>query len=140
MSRVVNTNSPGKERNQLMRTAAELLRRLSQKPDVDDEAKDMMALLVFCLRQIDAGIESSAEAWEKRDYWIKAEQLRQRWAWAGKSAADLQAVVQNESWEQMPVVMTDLFPHFADIKVTKFTRDAKMWAGAYNRLRAEFDD
>ena len=81
MGRVVNTNNPGKVRNQLMRTSAELLRHLSQKTELDNEAKDMAARLVFCLREIEDGIESSAMAWEKRDYWVKAEQLRQRWAW-----------------------------------------------------------
>ena len=33
MSRVINTDGPGKRRNQLMRTCAELLRRLSQKQE-----------------------------------------------------------------------------------------------------------
>jgi hypothetical protein len=74
MGRVVNTNNPGKIRSQLMRTSAELLRHLSQKTEVDDEVRDMVAQLVFCLRGIEEGIESSAEAWERRDYWLKAEQ------------------------------------------------------------------
>ena len=54
MGRVVNTNNPGKIRNQLMRTSAELLRHLSQKSEMDDEAKDMVARLMFCLRAIEA--------------------------------------------------------------------------------------
>ncbi len=135
MSRVINTNSPGKVRNQMMRTAAELLRRLSQKTDVDADAKDMAAMLVFCLREIEDGIDASAEAWEKRDYWIKAEQLRQRWAWTRKAAGELEAIVRHDAWEKLPVVMADLLPYFADIKVTKFTRDPSVWHGAFDRLR-----
>ncbi len=89
MSRVVNVDSTGKNRNRLMRTAAELLRHLSQKADLDGEAKDMAAHLIYCLRGIDDGIEASAMVWEKRDYWLKADQLRQRWAWAGNASASL---------------------------------------------------
>lgn len=134
MSRVVNPNNPGKVRNQLMRTAAELLRHLSQKKELDDDAKDMAAMLVFCLREIDDGIEASAIAWERRDYWVKAEQLRQRWVWAGNASARLENVIRNESWDTLPGIMVNLFEHFADIKITKLTRDPAEWQGAYQRL------
>ncbi len=46
MGRVINTDSTGKRRNQNMRTAAEILRRLSQKSAVDEDVKDMVAMLV----------------------------------------------------------------------------------------------
>ena len=139
MGRVVNVNNPAKQRNQLMRTAAELLRHLSQKQELDDEAMDMAALLVYCLREIDDGIEASAQAWEKRDYWIKAEQLRQRWVWTGNASARLENLIRSEAWERLPTVLVELFPHFSDIKITKFTRNASEWEGAYERLRDEFN-
>ncbi len=135
MSRVVNPNSTGKARNQLMRTAAELLRHLSQKRAVDDEAKDMVAMLAFCLRGIEEGIEKSAQVWEKRDYWIKAERLRQRWSWAGEAATALERIVHEEDWEALPQVMATLLPHFSEIKILRFTRDPSTWRGAYRRLR-----
>ena len=140
MGRVVNTNNPSKIRNQLMRTSAELLRHLSQKTELDGEAKDMAARLMFCLRDIEDGIESSALAWEKRDYWIKAEQLRQRWVWAGNGSARLESLIRQESWENMPVVMAELFAHFTDIKITKFTRHASEWNGSYQAFLDEKKD
>ncbi|MBN1564503.1 MAG: hypothetical protein JXA10_11730 [Anaerolineae bacterium] len=140
MGRVINTNNPGKVRNQLMRTSAELLRHLSQKSDLDDDAKDMAAQLMFCLRDIDDGIEASALSWEKRDYWVKAEQLRQRWVWAGNGSARLESVIRQQAWETLPVVMADLFVHFAEIKITKFTRDASEWKGAYQQFLDELKD
>jgi hypothetical protein len=138
MSRVVNTNNPGKTRSRWMRLSAELLRRLSQKAELDGDAKDMAAQLVYCLREIDDGIEASAAVWEKRDYWIKAEQLRQRWAWAGNAAASLERVVRDDAWDSLPGMMVALFAHFGDIKVTKFMRDSSEWRGAYQRLKDEF--
>ena len=122
-----------------MRTAAELLRHLSQKQALDDEAKDMAAALVFCLRDIDDGIEASADAWEKRDYWIKAEQLRQRWAWTGTAAGRLEMMIRTGTWEAMPEILAALFEHFSDIKITKFTRKSSAWDGAYEQLLAEFE-
>lgn len=139
MSRVVNTNSPGKVRNQYMRTAAELLRHLSQKTALDDEVKDMAAELVYCLRAVDDGIEASAEVWEKRDYWIKAEQLRQRWVWTGAASSRLENMIRTGAWESMPGILASMVEHFADIKITKFTRKPSEWAGAYQELLADLE-
>lgn len=137
MSRVVNLDGPGKARNQLMRTSAEVIRHLSQKTELDEEACDMAALLVYCLREIDAGIDDSALAWEKRDYWVKAEQFRARWAWAGKAAAELSVVVLRGAWEQLPMILARLLPYFTEIKIVKMTRNSSLWRGAYQRLLHE---
>jgi hypothetical protein len=137
MGRVINTDSPGKRRNQNMRTSAEILRRLSQKNGVDDDVMDMVALLMFVLRDIDNGIDESAAAWEKRDYWIKAEEFRQRWHWAGENAAAVEKLLRDNAWQQLPEVMLRLLPHFADIKITKFTRKESLWDGCYARFREE---
>jgi hypothetical protein len=137
MGRVINTDSTGKQRNQLMRTIAEILRHLSQKKEIDRDVKDMAALLVYCLREVEAGIDQSATAWEKRDYWMKAEELRQRWYWVGDVADQMRAMIYSENWHLMPDMMMKLLPHVADIKVTKLTRSEAMWEGAYERLLRE---
>src|SRR5205085_6983516 len=133
-SRVVNIDSVGKARNQYMRTAAEVMRRLSQKPDFDDEAKDMVACLVYCFRSIEDGIEEAMVAWEKRNYWNKVEQFRMQWTWVGQAAANLENVIRNDSWEQLPLQLGGLFEHFSDITINKFTRNADAWNGAYDKL------
>ena len=75
MGRLVTIDGTGTERNRLRRTIAEALRLLAQKAELDDEARDLTALIVFSLRQIAAGVETSAAAWEKRDYYMKAEEF-----------------------------------------------------------------
>ena len=137
MSRVINTDSTGKQRNQIMRTGAEILRRLSQKTAIDAEVKDMLATLVYCFREIEEGIDQSAQAWEKRDYWVKAEELRQRWSWPGDVADQIQAMIFKEDWNMLPPLMVKLLPRFADIKITKLTRDETLWQGTYERLMKE---
>src|SRR5712691_6294127 len=113
MSRVVNTDSVGQARNQHMRTAAEVIRRLSQKAELDDEVKDMAALLVFCFRDIEDGIEEAMVAWEKRNYWNKVEQFRQQWTWVGRASANLERVIRTNAWDQLPAHLAGLFEHFS---------------------------
>ncbi len=120
-----------------MRTVAEILRRLSQKEEADASVRDMAAMLVYCLREIDETIDESVRAWEKRDYWIKVEEFRQRWRWAGQMADELLAMVVNDEWDSLPAMMMKLLPHFADIKVIKLTRKESLWEGAYDRLLRE---
>lgn len=137
MSRVIQTDSTGKNRSRLMRTCAELLRHLSTKPAMDEESRDMLACIVYSLREIDEGIDESASVWEKRDYWMKAEKLRQRWYWVGAKADALDALIRNEEWHRMPEMMVSLLPYFADVKVTRLTRTPDVWEGAYERLLKE---
>jgi hypothetical protein len=139
MSRVINTNSSGKRRNQHMRTVAELLRHLSQKQEIDQEAKNMMALLVLVLREIADGIEDSTLAWEKRNYWIKIEEFRNNWRWAGETAAQLETIIINEEWHNLPTMLVKLLPYVNDITVVKFTRSKAIWQGCYDKLLDERD-
>lgn len=131
MGRVVNTDSTGKQRNQLRRTIAEMLRHLSQKSSIDAEAKDMLATIVLCLREINDGIDGSTVAWEKRDYWMKAETFRREWQWVTEFESKLTTTLRAEDWDAIPEIMLKLFPHFSDINVVKFTRDSETWQHNY---------
>ncbi len=137
MSRVIHTNSPSKRRNRDRRTIAELLRRLSQKSEIDDDAKNMSATILFALRSIREGVDQTAAAWEKRDYWMKAERFLRQWDWIAEIAANIEDVIRNDAWDLMPELLVDLFPHFADIQVKSMTRKPSEWDGAYQRLMAE---
>ena len=101
---------------------------------IDDETKDMLALLVFTLRDIANGIEESTLAWEKRNYWIKVEEFRNAWRWASELTGELEYMVVNGEWHTLPSLMVSLFPYYSDIKIIKFTRDSSLWQGCYNAL------
>lgn len=137
MSRVVNTNSPGKRRNHHMRSCAELLRHLSQKAEMDDEARDMVAALVVSLRGIDSTIDEAVEAWEKRGYWIKTEQFRHEWVWVGMAGDELAALLRQNDWEKIITAMTKLLPHFASMNINKLMRKPDLWEGEYARFIGE---
>lgn len=137
MARVINTNSPGKRRKAHMRTIAEILRQLGQKTALDDSSKDMVAAVIYNLRAIDATVEESVVAWEKRGYWKKADDFQQKWWWSSLSAIALEKLVRSDNWEQVPEAIFKLFPHFSDIKVNKLTRDPNNWIGLYSKLMRE---
>ncbi len=137
MARIIRTGkTPAKERNAHMRTCAELLRLLAEKDYFDDEAKDMVALFVFSLRGIYATIEGSADVWDERNYWKRAEALRNDWRWSKKAADTLETLIRQEEWRKIPDIMIELFPRFQKVNVVTITRNADHWCGALKALLA----
>jgi hypothetical protein len=134
MSRIISTDGPGKARHHHRRTIAEAMRRLSRKPRFDDEAKDLSAAIVFSLLEIADSVDRTTEAWEKRDYYMKAERFREQWRWVEPLTDELSAVLYEARWQELPGVLAGLAPHFADIRVKKLTRNPGAWKGAYARF------
>jgi hypothetical protein len=126
--------TPNQQRNSLRRAIAEVLRRMSGKPSVDAEVKDMVAFIVIALREMAASVDKSATAWEKRDYYLKADAFRRDWAWVESAANRLHATLREERWADLPVELAQLAPQFADVRVIQLTRPATLWQGCYARL------
>ena len=137
MGRLVNLDSTSTERQRLRRTVAEALNRLMAKRELDDEARDLAALIVLALRQIGEGVERSASVWDKRHYYIKADRLRADYAWTQRSAERMASLIRVGDWVRLPVVLADLAPRFADVHVAKLTRSPNLWRGAYRKLVEE---
>lgn len=137
MSRVISLDSPRKQRNHHRRTIAEALRRLTQKNRMDEEAKDLAALIVFALRGIAEGVEQTTVAWEKRNYYLKADRFRMEWEWANKAADELARLIRAEQWHLLPPVLGALLPRFSDVTVNKLVRPTSLWQGCYQRLLDE---
>ncbi len=136
MGRIIATGeTPAKRRHAHMRSCAEVLRLLAQRSGFDDEARDMTAFLVFNLRGIYETIEESARAWDDRDYWRKAEALRETWRWSRTAADELEALILADRWSAVPPLLLDLVPRFNGITVNAITRDADWWCGALRALR-----
>ncbi len=136
MSRVVNVDSVGTQRQRHRRTIAEALRRLMSKTELDEEARDLAALIVFSLREIDQGIEQTTAAWEKRDYYLKADRFAQEWQWVTPAADELERVIRQGTWELLPASLARLMPHFSDITIGRMVRSKSLWQGCYERLVA----
>lgn len=137
MSRVINVNSPGKRRSHARRTIAEVLRHLMLKREIDQEAKDMAALVVSSLREIAETVEATASAWEARDYFSKADRFRLEWEWVTPTADRLERVILQDRWDELPRELATLAPRFADVSVSKMTRAPSEWRGHYAELAGE---
>lgn len=95
----------------------------------------MAAFLVFNLRGIYQTIDESAHAWDERNYWKKAENLREKWRWSRTAARELEKLILENRWSDVPSLLLELVPHFSSVTVTSITRDSDWWVGALRALK-----
>jgi hypothetical protein len=140
MGRIIHAgDTPAKRRRAYIRSCAEVLRQLATRPVFGAEEQDMVAFLVFCLRGIYETIDASANSWDDRNYWRKAERLRAKWSWSRQAAAELEECILGDRWSQVPDVLVTIVPHFVDVSVKSQKRDADWWMGACAALKRERD-
>jgi hypothetical protein len=135
MSRITYIDgTPTQQRNAIRRTIAEILRRLTEKKAVDADTKDMLSFIVYGLRSMDQSIDSSASAWEKRDYYVKADQLRREWLWLPDTANRLDVMIRSGDWATMPIELAGLASRFSDVRISTLTKSPALWQSAYKKL------
>jgi hypothetical protein len=137
MSRVINPESTGKIRTQLIKGIVLSIRELARQTDTGNETKDIAAFIALALKSISEGIDTSVTAWEKRDYWIKADKFRMEWLWTGPAAEKMRNAVLSEDWATIASVSAQIAQRFSKIQVSDNHRLGRPWVGSYNQLAAK---
>lgn len=135
MGRVINPETAGKERTQLSRAAVLALRELMQQPEPNNTSRDLAAFIALALQAIYETIDSSVTAWEKRGYWVKADQFRMEWAWSGQISENLRKALLAEDWDAIIQNTIKVAQKLNNIKLPQRNRLGTPWVGAYEQLR-----
>lgn len=131
---MINPDSVGKERTRLTKSIVLCIRELAKQSTVTSETKDQAAFIALALQAIADGIDVSVAAWEKRDYWVKADKFRMEWMWAGQYAAKMKAAVLSDDWGTIAALMPMIAQKFSRIAVSDHHRLGKPWTSAYKLL------
>ena len=134
MSRVINPDSAGKERTRLTKAIVVAIRELARQAEPNAEARDLAAFIALALQTIAAGIDVSVAAWEKRDYWVKADRFRMDWAWAGQVGEKMKAAVLNDDWGNVAMLSAQIAQKLQKVKVSENHRMGSPWVGAWEKL------
>jgi hypothetical protein len=134
---LIKLDGVGKQRDRLLKGVVLALRELATRNEVDDEARDLAAFIALALNEVHATIDVTCQAWEKRDYWLKADQFRREWAWAGRAAEKMERVVLGDQWPDLPALMAELSRHLEKVRLPKRNTLGRPWLGAYAELREQ---
>jgi hypothetical protein len=136
LGRVINPEGAGKERTQLLRSVVLALRELMQQNTADNKTRDLAAYIALALQAINETVEVSVAAWEKRDYWLKADRFRMEWAWAGRLGENMRKAVLADNWPLVAETAAAVAEKVKKIEVPKRHGLGTPWAGAWDRLQA----
>jgi hypothetical protein len=134
LSRLINTDSVGKERTRLSKSIVLCIRELAKQKQVTDDAKDQASFIALALQAISDGIDASVAAWEKRDYWVKADRFRMDWMWAGQYAIKMKEAILSDDWATIAMLMPKIAEKFNKIEVSDNHRLGTPWSSAYKLL------
>ena len=134
MSRLINPDSAGKDRPRLSKAIVLSIRELAKQKDITSETKDLAAFIALALQSISEGIDASVVAWEKRDYWVKADRFRMEWMWTGQYAEKMKTAVLQDDWATIAMLMPQIAQKFSKVAVSDKHRLGKPWVGAYRQL------
>ena len=134
MSRLINPDSAGKDRTRLSKAIVLSIRELAKQQDITSETKDLAAFIALALQSISEGIDASVVAWEKRDYWVKADRFRMEWMWTGQYAEKMKTAVLKDDWATIAMLMPQIAQKFSKVAVSDKHRLGKPWVDAYRQL------
>jgi len=134
LSRVINPDSVGKERTRLIKSIVLCIRELAKQAKVTTETKDMASFIALALQSISDGVDVSVAAWEKRDYWVKADKFRMEWMWTGQFAERMKTAVLSDDWATIASLMPQIASKLNKVEVSDNHRLGKPWENAYALL------
>ncbi len=134
MSRVIKPGSASKERILLEKGIILAIRELSTQAGMNNTTRDLLAYIALSLKAIGETIEASVAAWEKRDYWIKADRYRMEWSWANSLGEEMQRAILDEDWARVVQITAQVTQKLSKIKIGTRNRLGTPWTGSYQKL------
>jgi hypothetical protein len=132
---VINPDSAGKERTRLTKGVVLAIRELAHQSEPGAESRDLAAFIAIALAIISETIDVSVVAWEKRDYWVKADKFRMEWAWSGQYSEKMNKAVLNNDWGSVAQVAALTAQKLSKVTVPPGHRLGRPWVGAWNELQ-----
>lgn len=134
---IKNQESGTTLRNRLSRGIILAIRLLMEQGAPDDDSLDKIAFVVLALNKIAESVDASATAWEKRDYWVKADAFRMEWEWVLGSSERLKGALLAKDWAQIASELIVVGQKLNKVQISPKNRIGEPWIGAYAALRKQ---
>jgi hypothetical protein len=131
MGRVVRQESAARKREKLIRAIAHTLRQSQLRKPSEPELYDMLAFINLALEEICVSIDDTTAAWEKRDYWLKADRFRRQWQWTATGAENLRRALELGDISLSIDAITQFMPQLIEVKIGPRIEKTTPWEHAY---------
>ena len=134
MSNIISTNTPGKNRNRLTKAVVISIRELMRQSEQNKKSRDLVAFIILALDAIAETIEKTVTAWEKRNYWLKADKFRLEWLWASRLSREMHIALKSDDWTLVIKIVVEVAQKLHKIQVSDKHRLGTPWVGAWDEL------
>jgi hypothetical protein len=107
-----------------------------KQTEPDENSRDQVAYISQSLLKIYEIVDGSVVAWEKKDYWLKADRYRREWEWAKTTGENLEKAILNDDWATIALNSAKVAQKFIKVNVAVRNRIGTPWVGAYKALKA----
>jgi hypothetical protein len=135
LSRVINPEGSGKDRNRLVKSIVLAMRELMRQPEPNEHSRDLAAYIALALLEINKTVESSVAAWEKKGYWVKADRFRMEWMWTDSLGKQMREAVLKDDWATIAMSVAKLGGKLNNVDVPIRHRLGEPWVGAFSHLK-----
>jgi hypothetical protein len=133
MGRVIRTDRGSTHRSRILGAMAVALRAAARNPDMGQgEVRDILAFLALGLTELRNSAEETARAWEKREYWLKADRFRSEWVWVETLDTRLVDALDRRDWRAAQACGMDLASRLAERRVQARDTRSEPWRGAWD--------
>ncbi len=101
MAPVINRNNYSNQRSSYLRFISTALISLEKIKTVDDDFKDICIFIYLTLMEIQKSVQSTIQPWEKRGYWVKADQFRTEWKWVDPLLNSIEKKIKSQNWKAL---------------------------------------
>lgn len=121
-------------RNRLCKAIVLSISELLQQKKPDNKCKDLVAFIILALHSIGETVEQAVVAWEKRDYWLKADKFRMEWSWTNMYAEQLHELLNKGDWHNIVQSVIVIAKNLNKYTVSEKHRLGQPWTGAWAQL------
>ena len=118
MGRIIHTTNPTRLRNVAIKKMVSAIQEFFRSPKNDASLFELGAALTVSLQDIYESVDHSAAAWEKRDYWLKADAFRRQWSWVDKSLAGIKTSVSTKNPASLQQQIIELGEKLGSLKIS----------------------
>ena len=117
MGRIIHTTNPTRQRRSVLKKMASAIQNFSKSPQSDESVSEFTATLIASLQEIRDSVDRTAAAWEKRDYWLKADAFRRQWSWVEKRHTGLKNLMPSGSPADLRRQIQDLGEELENLRL-----------------------
>jgi len=140
MSRVINSETAGKQRQLILRSVVLSIRTLMQQPAQDELSRDLAAYIGLSLLGIYDTVNESVAAWEKKGYWVKADRYRMEWLWTESLGNKLCRAVLEDDWANIAGISAQVAQKVMSVELPQRHKLGEPWIGSWERLQDAFGE